>query len=130
MNRMYWAVVAFLVCIVLIKILCFALQKTEQLEKKFMKITKMDFKIYQRKKSASKASLKLFSKETSSKFRILMAFLNFALTKFNNCGICSLLTYQLIRSKVEQIAFLLILHYIYQNSILQKPNSNKAQQIG
>ena len=111
---MYWAVVAFLVCIVLIKILCFALQKTEQLEKKFMKITKMDFKIYQRKKSASKASLKLFSKETSSKFRILMAFLDFTLTKFNNCGICSLLTYQLIRSKVEQIAFLLILHYIYQ----------------
>ena len=95
-----------------------------------MKITKMDFKIYQRKKSASKASLKLFSKATSSKSRILMAFLNFTLTKFNNCGICSLLTYQLIRSKVEQIAFLLILHYIYQNSILQKPNSNKAQQIG
>ena len=130
MNRMYCAVVAFLVCIVLIKILCFALQKTEQLEKKFMKITKMDFKIYQRKKSASKASLKLFSKETSSKSRILMAFLNFTLTKFNNCGICSLLTYQLIRSKVEQIAFLLILHYVYENSILQKPNSNKAQQIG
>ena len=128
---MYCAVVAFLVCIVLIKILCFALQKTEQLEKKFMKITKMDFKIYQRKKSASKASLKLFSKETSSKFRILMAFLDFTLTKFNNCGICSLLTYQLIRSKVEHYCLPLIIAFcIFIKIPSSIPNSNKAQQIG